>query len=113
MIFKSYISDELFSHIFTNAAIYTRKLAKTNSVGVDPSNFKNQFPADTRGMRGVTGAYSGICKCGHTTLAMQGDPNSVALAMSAYEDFIGERGCLILATKKSNDVTTSAWDSRT
>lgn len=49
---------------------------------------------DSRGMNGISGAYAGICACGQTTLAMQGNPDAVADAMIAFQDTIGHEGVL-------------------
>lgn len=50
---------------------------------------------DTRGMDGIDGAFAGICSnCGETTIAFLGDPEKVADAMEAYENFIGQEGTL-------------------
>lgn len=49
---------------------------------------------DSRGMDGITGAYAGICACGQTTLAMQGDPDAVATAMMAFQETMGHEGIL-------------------
>jgi hypothetical protein len=40
---------------------------------------------DSRGLAGVRAAYAGMCQCGHTTFAFQGDPEAVAAAMVVLE----------------------------
>lgn len=47
---------------------------------------------ESRGMRGIDGAYAGRCNCGHVTWAMAGNSNAVANAMLALQDAIGEEG---------------------
>jgi len=38
---------------------------------------------DTRGLRGIDGAYAWMCSCGHTAWAIAGDPEAaVGLAES-------------------------------
>lgn len=49
---------------------------------------------DSRGMDGIKSAFAGICGCGHTTLAMQGDPEAVAAAMVAFQETTGHEGIL-------------------
>jgi hypothetical protein len=54
---------------------------------------------DTRGMDGVDAVLAGICpNCGETTLAFLGDPEKVADAMLAYQDFTGQKGILGVQT---------------
>lgn len=45
-------------------------------------------PVDARHLAGIKAAYAGICSCGHSTFALQGDPQSVANAMIALEDMM-------------------------
>jgi hypothetical protein len=49
---------------------------------------------DSRGMIGITGAFAGICSCGHTTWAMAGDPAAVASAMSSLRETMGAESIL-------------------
>lgn len=51
----------------------------------------SEFEAmDTRNMRGIDGAFGGICpSCGETVLAFSGDSDAVADAMLAWQDAMG------------------------
>jgi hypothetical protein len=40
---------------------------------------------DSCGLAGIRAAYAGMCQCGHTTFALQGEPEDVAAAMVALE----------------------------
>jgi len=46
---------------------------------------------DVRGMAGVKAGYAGTCSCGHSTFALQGDPDSVAKAMVEMEEVMEGR----------------------
>ena len=46
------------------------------------------YPVDARHLAGIKAAYAGICSCGNSTFALQGDPQSVANAMIALEDMM-------------------------
>lgn len=49
-------------------------------------------PLDSRGMDGITAIFSGSCNCGHSTLAVLGDPNAAAEVMMAFQEAMGEKG---------------------
>ncbi|BBB64226.1 hypothetical protein UNDKW_5953 (plasmid) [Undibacterium sp. KW1] len=40
---------------------------------------------NTRGMPGIAGVFAGVCACGSTTYAMQGDKEAIADLMLAME----------------------------
>jgi hypothetical protein len=49
---------------------------------------------DSRGMEGITAIFSGSCTCGHSTLAVMGDPNAAAEVMMAFQASMGAEGII-------------------
>jgi len=49
---------------------------------------------DVRGMRGIEGAFAGMCECGHTTWAVAGHPEAVAGLMESLHETTGGESIL-------------------
>lgn len=56
---------------------------------------------DTRGLRGIDGAFAGMCSCGHTTWAIAGTQEASAELIASMEEAIGQE-TLIGSMPRSN-----------
>ena len=49
---------------------------------------------DTHGLRGIDGAYAGMCSCGHTTWAIAGDPQAAAGLAESIDATMGQEALI-------------------
>lgn len=49
---------------------------------------------DTKGLRGIDGAYAGICSCGHTTWAIASDPEAAARLAESIDATTGQEAII-------------------
>ncbi|MBF6989298.1 hypothetical protein [Cupriavidus sp. IK-TO18] len=73
--------------------------------GACKSAFTDFETMDTRNMQGVHAAFGGLCpSCGETVLALSGNPEAVANAMTAWEDAMGSEGKLGMQSRSGEHV---------